>query len=326
MAECLSTAHSVWLFWDDEEIIRKATERFSLDLSKIQLHHNIFSPKISSLRRITQTISFDCIFYISDGSFPFLLARRIVPIFQFPIPHLPARSLLNRLKLLPSPVVLCYSNFVKTFIDQSFSKPVQVLYPYVQKMPYMKKENIILSVGRFTRGKNTKKQEVLIDFFKTHKTQFKSWRLILAGAALVQDKDYVQKLKKAIGRAPIEIHENISFSLLSNFYGKAKIYWHAAGFGEDVVAHPEKAEHFGIATVEAMSAGCVPVVYNAGGQKEIVSDGENGFVWNDFTDLLGKTQVLMTNQLKWEKMSAEAKKRAGEFSKERFCAHVTRLL
>jgi len=36
-------------------------------------------------------------------------------------------------------------------------------------------------------------------------------------------------------------------------------------------------EHFGITTVEAMAAGCVPLVYDSGGQAEIVSSGYNGY-------------------------------------------------
>ena len=55
-----------------------------------------------------------------------------------------------------------------------------------------------------------------------------------------------------------------------NEYKLAKIYWHASGFGEDLETHPEKAEHFGITTVEAMINGLVPIVIDAGGQKEIV--------------------------------------------------------
>jgi len=37
--------------------------------------------------------------------------------------------------------------------------------------------------------------------------------------------------------------------------------------------HTRKNEHFGISTVEAIAAGCIPLVHNSGGQKEVVPLG-----------------------------------------------------
>ena len=38
-------------------------------------------------------------------------------------------------------------------------------------------------------------------------------------------------------------------------------------------------EHFGIAVVESMAAGCIMIAHNSGGPKlDIVKDGENGFL------------------------------------------------
>ena len=51
-------------------------------------------------------------------------------------------------------------------------------------------------------------------------------------------------------------------------------------------------EHFGITTVEAMAAGCVPVVINKAGQREIVEDGVSGFLWNTWGELKDRTQLL----------------------------------
>ena len=65
-------------------------------------------------------------------------------------------------------------------------------------------------------------------------------------------------------------------------YGKSSIYWHATGYGED---NPKKFEHFGISTVEAMAAECIPVVINLGGQPEIVEQSVNGFLWNSIPEL-----------------------------------------
>jgi hypothetical protein len=57
--------------------------------------------------------------------------------------------------------------------------------------------------------------------------------------------------------------------------------WHATGYGFDAEQYPAKQEHFGMTTVEAMSAGAVPVVLNTGGQREIVTHGDDGFLWGE---------------------------------------------
>ena len=55
------------------------------------------------------------------------------------------------------------------------------------------------------------------------------------------------------------ITANLDRAHLGLLYRDAKIFWHAAGMKSDETIYPELAEHFGISTVEAMSAGCVPV-------------------------------------------------------------------
>src|SRR5207248_6507126 len=105
---------------------------------------------------------------------------------------------------------------------------------------------------------------------------------------------------------------------LRELFGRARIFWHATGLGDDTDAHPELAEHFGISTVEAMAAGCVPVVINKGGQPEIVEHGKSGFVWNTLDELKQYTQLLADDPSLWKQMSAAARERARGFARERF--------
>src|SRR5262249_31745169 len=77
-------------------------------------------------------------------------------------------------------------------------------------------------------------------------------------------------------------------------------------------------EHFGIVTVEAMAAGCVPVVVNKGGQREIVQHGVNGFLWNTLEELKGYTQLLARDEPLWARLSDAARLRARDFSREGF--------
>jgi glycosyltransferase involved in cell wall biosynthesis len=78
------------------------------------------------------------------------------------------------------------------------------------------------------------------------------------------------------------------------------------------------AEHFGISTVEAMGAGAVPIVINAGGQKEIVEDGVQGFLWDSLDDLKKKTLRLIQDPSLLERMSEKSKEKAKKFAGNRF--------
>jgi glycosyltransferase involved in cell wall biosynthesis len=77
-------------------------------------------------------------------------------------------------------------------------------------------------------------------------------------------------------------------------------------------------EHFGIATVEAMMAGCVPLVPADGGQPEIVQDGINGFLCRDAETLLRHSVDLANNDGRRARMSALARERSMAFRSEVF--------
>ena len=105
---------------------------------------------------------------------------------------------------------------------------------------------------------------------------------------------------------------------------RARVFWHATGLGEDD-EHPELAEHFGIATVEAMAAGCVPVVIDRGGQSEIVTDGVNGFLWSTLDEMKRCTRRLIDDPPLWARLSAAARVRARDFARSRFVERMSRV-
>ena len=65
----------------------------------------------------------------------------------------------------------------------------------------------------------------------------------------------------------------------------AHFFVSATGCGISEKEHPERYEHFGMAVVESMSAGCVPIVFNGGGPVEFA---QAGLLFNDATDLTNK--------------------------------------
>ena len=75
-------------------------------------------------------------------------------------------------------------------------------------------------------------------------------------------------------------------------------------------------EHFGIVIVEAMAAGCIPLVFNGGGVTEIVDHKENGYAWDSEKELLDFTNKLLTlSEKQIIDMRELAAKKAEIFSK-----------
>ena len=70
-----------------------------------------------------------------------------------------------------------------------------------------------------------------------------------------------------------------------------------------------------MSTVEAMAAGCVPIVVNRGGQREIVEHGVSGFLWDSIDDLEKYTLSLMLDDQLRQSMSEAARARAQKFTK-----------
>ncbi len=330
IAEFLSKENDVDVFWDDGQILEKASKRFNLDLSKVNLVRNIFDVSNNFYEKFVKTLKYDKIIYLSDGSLPILAPKKLIVHFQFPLLKSQVSNI-NRRKIILAKKVICNSKFTKSFIDKTYSVKSVVLYPPAQKITVegIKKENIILTVGRYQPyGGNDdfKKLKFMIDTFKKFEKENKDWKFFLVTSVRKKDCENFERELGSLETNSIRIIKNADFNEVGQIYAKAKIYWHAAGFGENLSKNPERAEHFGMSTVEAMSAGCVPVVINLGGQKEIVVSGENGYLWDTESELLNLTKKLVDNKQLLENMSKEAKKIIDFFGKEKFCKELDEIV
>ncbi|HVZ67432.1 MAG TPA: glycosyltransferase [Patescibacteria group bacterium] len=334
LATSLLPGNEVDIFWDNRDDLDRVAQRFSLDVANLRVVPNIFSQKVGTIKRLIETKKYDAIIILSDGSIPLVSSKKLFLHVQQPIPNA-KKNIKSRLKLKRVNKVFCNSYFTKSFVDKDLGVDSIVVYPPVSLHPKnVSKENIILHVGRF-RVRNVgvsdyKKQDVMVEVFKKMvKKGLKKWKFVIAASVASSSEDEVKLFEEFVNKTkdfPIEFEVNKSNAELWDLYSKAKIYWHASGFGEDLEKHPEFAEHFGISTVEAMGAGDVPVVINAGGQKEIVEDEVTGFLWNNLDELADKTMLLTREDKILATMSAAAKKKAKDFAGDRFADDVRRMV
>jgi glycosyltransferase involved in cell wall biosynthesis len=182
------------------------------------------------------------------------------------------------------------------------------------------KRPIILAVGRFVPDK---KADVLVEAFRTLCDQgLRGWELVLAGGLPGSEWEgadsYLENLKQRAQGYPIDLRMDVPGPDLTRLFETAAIFWHAKGYQVDAEVHPEHMEHFGIVTVEAMIAGCVPIVFAGGGQPEIVNDGADGVLWRTQEELADRTRDLISNPDRLRELSGRAVGRGNTFSKDAF--------
>ncbi len=354
----LNKGYQVDLFWSgDKSLIEKAEKRFSLNLTDLKIVPDIFQIKPQKLelieesrifskfitkvldpqrvklklkktyQKIKTTNKYDIIFYLSDGSIPFLFAKKNFLHIQVPFTKSSSyfKNVLEKPKLKLISNVICNSQFTSRFQTGDLKSKTLVLYPPVDVDKFKvspRKENIILSVGRFDNILNAKKQDVLIDAFANLVKNYnlRDWKLVLAGGSLLDPNKnvYLKCLLEKSKDLPVNFLINPPFTELQKIYSESKIYWHAAGFEVDENQHPENTEHFGITIVEAMASGLVPVVVAKGGIPEIVENGVNGFLWNSLDELVKKTKKLIDDPETLKLMSQQSIINCRSFSKENF--------
>ena len=275
----------------------------------------------------------DLLFAMVNEVPPLSRARRSVAMVQFPHrSHTgPRARLLRALSISRAPAALasyerflCYSDFARRHIRKRLGVEAVVVAPPVElpDAPPEPKERLIVAVGRYFRGWHSKNQHVLLEAIA--ELDAPGWRLVLAGGG--DDPGYIQELRLRAADLPAEVRVDVPRDELLDLYSRASLFWHAAGHGQEALRHPERLEHFGMTTVEAMAHGAVPLVFPAGGQAEIVDDGRTGVWWRGPAELAALTNDLIEDEPRRMRLAAAAREESKRYSPERFRAAVRELV
>jgi len=222
------------------------------------------------------------------------------------------------------------SEYARKWTRTRWGIDTDILYPPVDtSFEQTPKANLVLSVGRFSTRSHSKRQlETMSVFRDMSGALLQGWCYHSVGGLvdLAADHAYFGEVKRIAATCGAQVIPNVPRDELRSLFAKAKIFWHAAGYGEDDGTDPFQAEHFGISTVEAMAAGAVPIVYDRGGQSEIVEHERSGYLWRSLDELREYTTRLAQNETLREQIAANARHRAARFSREAFLDGFARLV
>ncbi len=91
--------------------------------------------------------------------------------------------------------------------------------------------------------------------------------------------------------------------------------------------HVRPNEPFGIVVAEAMAAGAVPIVHKSGGPWfDIVEMGKYGYGFINAEEAADALCRVLTSDREFERMSNIAKKKADEFSYEKFKDRISNII
>lgn len=226
--------------------------------------------------------------------------------------------------------IVSNSEYTRRWVRDWWGIDTAVLNPPVTLQRRLTKEKVILNVGRFFAPEHghCKKQLDLVRAMRAlqWRGRAEGWVLHLVGGVSEADRPYLEKVQREASDLPVELHIGATGAELRELYGRASIYWHATGLGENPDTQPDRFEHFGITTVEAMSAGAVPVVIRAAGQREVVEHGVSGMHWEPLVQLVCFTEDLIVDGERRAHMSRAAEEQAQRYGMPAFAERLSTIV
>ena len=154
-----------------------------------------------------------------------------------------------------------------------------------------------------------KRYMVLMDVFQNLFSAIPGAQFVIVGR--VADHEHFIRLQQRAQRSgiPIEFEINVTDEKVREILGQSQFY---------VGAKPY--EHFGISILEAVSAGCLPLVPDSGGQREIVP--RELLRYNSPDQVAEKAAKLINDEDLRERTLAELRIHVQSFKPERFFTEI----
>jgi glycosyltransferase involved in cell wall biosynthesis len=224
--------------------------------------------------------------------------RRYLTSWKKKIYIMPWKFISRNVDYIKKATIITNSNYTRDAIRKAWGMDSVVIYPPCPQyaFPLLDREDVICSVGRFTPEKE---YETILKIAE----RMPDKKFELVGSIAPDKRPYFEKL---VRMAP----KNIVFHADASLQEKVQVLKRSK-----VLLHGFIGEHFGIALVEAMSAGAIPVTHDSGAAK-VDNLVEEQFRYNDIDGAIASITAALQS---WNIEKAEAlRERARKFSAERF--------
>jgi GT2 family glycosyltransferase len=304
---------------------------------------NLRQVALLPINDVEAPIDCDVLIVLGNEVVPPMPVRAGVGIYvcQFPFPASDGYVRERRRWLESYRRVIVYSEFVhKNYLRQAreynlVRLPVSVVSPAIEEglsvpVPQGGKLNRVLNIGRFFTGGHCKRQDLLIQAFRTlcEACPVKLELHLVGGVHLgAEHQAYLTHCQSLARELPIFFHLNADQAKIRERLGCSSVYWHGTGMGVDETAMPWALEHFGISIGEAMNAGCIAMAPNLGGPAEIIEDRLTGYLFKNEIELIDLTRGVFEGRHPEaiSEMRRKAVQAMTRFSREAFCRRWDRV-
>lgn len=184
--------------------------------------------------------------YIPSRSLPGLKRRILRAVYRASKPH-------------PRHHIICLSEYTRAVLQQvyDFHRDLPVIYPPVDMAAFWsnqrQRERAVVTIGRFSPNKRQFEQVQLAE--QLPDLPFHIVGFLRNHRYFQQCKDYVES--HALDN--VHLHPDMVFERMVRLLQSSRFFLHT------LINEP-----FGLTTVHAIAAGCLPLVHDSGGQREVV--------------------------------------------------------
>ena len=224
------------------------------------------------------------------------------------------------------------SDLLRRAIGEFGSAPqVEVLNPPVAPFgrgdPDAPERTGIVLLGRFFEGRQSKGHATAIETFRSIRADLpEGTELRFVGKLMPGQEGYLSDLRERAKGLPVAFEVDAPSSVVGDALRTSLVQWHMTGGDSDTADDPASEEHFGISVAEGQSAGVIPVVLDRGGLRDVVEQGEDGFLERTPAEVGTRTvAVFGMKPLERRALSDRAVERSARFSDTRFAASFAKL-
>lgn len=214
--------------------------------------------------------------------------------------------------------------------EQYIQNNLKILYPpcikKINEMRYVKNENSFLMIGRiFNYSKNmanNKNFDVALKIFSEIEKKYNNFSITIIGS--VKSQEMFTKLKRFQNKN-IHILPDLSEKDKIEVMKKSKYFINLVGLDrskDDAYAY----EHFGIAIIEAINYGCIPISVDFGYPAYYIENLYNGYLIKNKDELYQTLEGIIQNKYDLEYQTDFYRNLLSKFTYESYEKKMTKLL